>query len=51
MKKIFLIALFLYVASLKASAESFVVKSPNRNIVAELNADKTLSLKFKKTTY
>lgn len=47
MKKIFLVASLLYAASMMASAENFMVKSPDGNIVAELNTDKTLSIKFK----
>ena len=46
MKKTFLIATLLGVA-ITISADNFQVKSPDGKIVAELNTDKTLSLKFK----
>ena len=46
MKKAFLIATLLGVA-INISADNFQVKSPDGKIVAELNTDKTLSLKFK----
>ena len=46
MKKAFLIATLLGVA-ITISADNFQVKSPDGKIVAELNTDKSLSLKFK----
>ena len=47
MRKIFFIASFLYIGSLVASAESLTVKSPDGKIIAEINVDKSLQIKFK----
>ena len=44
-KKLLFIATLLYIGA-SASAENYLVKSPDGKIVAELNTDKNLSLKF-----
>ena len=44
-KKLLFIATLLYIGA-SASAENYLVKSPDGKVVAELNTDKNLSLKF-----